>query len=267
MSTLDRPTREQVDLALADADLGSTIVGATLAAEVRALRTELADVRRAADEHPDVPHGELLAELRRLVENDEHCIETHGVALVARTPQPAEQAVIAAARAWRDKRRGLRYPPPSTGYDATSSIPEAAALYAAVDALDAAPLPAVPDGDGDRNLALAAELRHIAIVHSVGGATGDDAEEEQFFAGITRVVTALRRRADQLDAAGNADAPDGEDVPARLDAAADACHEHGWSGMASEFSSIAHRLRSGLFASPEIRAAVAAALARPTGDA
>lgn len=83
MTAPDRPTREAVERALTLQD------GSVLAAEVRALRAELVGVIHAAGEHPDVPYGELLAELRRLVENDQHCIEKHGAALVARTPQPA----------------------------------------------------------------------------------------------------------------------------------------------------------------------------------
>lgn len=37
-------------------------------------------IRAIAGVHPDAPSGELLGEIRRLVENDEHCIERHATA-------------------------------------------------------------------------------------------------------------------------------------------------------------------------------------------
>lgn len=37
----------------------------------------LAEIRTVVDVHPDAPRGELLAELRRLVDNDDHCTVTH----------------------------------------------------------------------------------------------------------------------------------------------------------------------------------------------
>lgn len=96
-----RPTRAAVERALKLQD------GSVLAAEVRALRAEL--------EHPN-----------------EFSVRA---ALVARTPQPAEQAVIAAAREVEAARS-----------DAALNA-AAHRTRVALGALDAAPLPAVPDGE------------------------------------------------------------------------------------------------------------------------
>lgn len=46
---------------------------------------------------------------------------------------------------------------------------------------------------------VAAELRRLALVHSVGGAAPDDDLEEAYFDGIRLIVAALRARADELD--------------------------------------------------------------------
>jgi hypothetical protein len=56
-----------------------------------------------------------------------------------------------------------------------------------------------------------------------------------------------------------------EDVPARLEAAADACEALGWTGTANTFRDLASQLREWDEETPDVRAAVAAALARPTG--
>ena len=60
--------------------------------------------------------------------------------------------------------------------------------------------------------------------------------------------------------------PDGEDVPARLDAAADALFSVCDDGaLIFSFRDLAERLRDSDGGTPEVRAAVAAALVQPTG--
>ncbi len=59
--------------------------------------------------------------------------------------------------------------------------------------------------------------------------------------------------------------PDDENVPARLDAAADALEQHHHHGLAYELREVATQLCDGEGGTPALRAAVAAALARPTG--
>lgn len=52
---------------------GSLGIVADVLAEYDRRGNALAEVRAAVEEHPDIPHGELLGELRRLVENDDYC--------------------------------------------------------------------------------------------------------------------------------------------------------------------------------------------------
>ncbi len=120
-----------------------------------------------------------------------------------------------------------------------------------------APLPAVPDGE---DAAIADRARHLDRYFGLW--VLDDkpwdemSHEEAYKRGQVFATRYIARR----DAAPVAE--DGEDVPARLDAAADAIDEHNpYSCAGGNLRSIAVSLR---LSSPELRAAVAAALARPT---
>ena len=111
-------------------------------------------------------------------------------------------------------------------------------------ALDAAPLPAVPDGEDDE---VRCECGHIDTDHP-----GDP--EIGWGACITCPCRAFQQAEEAAPAA------DGEDVPARLDAAADALEAGQYYGLANDLRDAAMVLRER--GTAEVRAAVAAALAR-----
>ena len=229
--TAPRPTRERVDAALADLYLGSgsprgDLDRRTLGAEVRALRAELA----------------------------------------ARTPQPAERDrrddlardVAGAWRAWRAHHAGTSVLRVLGGelYGALDRLANEV-LRDARDA-PAAPQPAVPDGE-DRREALGRRVREVWVQWAreqpdpkpswlVGWDELDDGQREVDM----RIGEALAAQAPQP-----AD-EDGEDVPARLEAAADALDAAEWGPPAVDLRAVAATMR---VATVDVRAAVAAALA------
>lgn len=148
MSAPDRPTREQVEAALASADIA---IGPS-------------------------------------------CIETHGVALVARTPQSTEPSalVLAAEKACAAK----------------WAFTAGRALRAAIDEATghAAPLPAVPDGEDAACSCCGGDPLTVCAA----------CEQHACWAG--RFMCEFSRTAGTKQAAP---ARGGEDVPARLDAAAE----------------------------------------------
>lgn len=215
----DRPTREQVEDAMQRAAIANLPWTLALAAEVRALRAELDGLRigldvetRRADDWQRVADG--LAE------------DAARAAGVARTPQPA------VAPGWCCTVGAQAYPGPCPGHGEQEPV--------------GAPLPAVPDGEGARDLA---EIRRLTETHP-------DAPRGELLAEVRRLVenddhcTATHRTLD------------GEDVPARLDAAADALAA---ADLARGAAALRDAASVASIAGPDVRAAVAAALARPTG--
>lgn len=150
MSTPGRPTREQVDADLREVDALATYApdcAHRLAAEVRALRAELAkvnvEVGRAWLALPHGPHPAL---------HDDSLAGHIRAALVARTPQPAELASVLVSRelldalvddgdCWFDHHGGCQ----EHGY--LELEPGEKCPHAEAKELLAAPLPAVPDGE------------------------------------------------------------------------------------------------------------------------
>ncbi len=332
MTSPDRPTREQVEAALlsAEKDAHRRGLGSVLAAEVRALRAELDRVHSALRHESDAhvaERGRLRAELelfamhpatntvKRLLEAEDE-VSRLRAAGVARTPQPAEQAVITAAREVEAARSGA-------ALDAAAHRTRVA-LYA----LDNAPLPAVPDGpvprygdqDGPdieddewfRDVAIAMDQavpdgedatpaytdspEHHEMVVRVGSghvtakgaiarlvAHGHDLTDRaaldytaaelrhrsRQYGRSSDTIGSLRHRVVALEAdrrgwivhqlaQAKVSAPDGEDVPARLDAAAEAIDEHNpYSCAGGNLRGVAESLR---LSSPGLRAAVASAL-------
>ncbi len=285
MSAPDRPTREQIDAALARADLvhdGGTnevrLIVHRLAAEVRALRAELDRVHLALH-HETNAH---VAERDRL-----------RAALVARTPQPAETepnrthlemtGTAAALTVWQTRVPGgtphvahrIDVDPRCLTLSwANGARPRATVEHATECRCDdftgrltktlTAPLPAVPDGEDDR--AGAVTLRPSALMEAFQTVETLLGYRIPFgFVSDLLIRCATHEHADAIRAAF---APlhaalDGEDVPARLDAAADAMKDDGMSGYwVATVRDLARRLRD--CESAETRAAVAAALALPT---
>ena len=246
MSAPDRPTREDVDAVLWTVDQECTGGGtraAVLAAEVRALRAEL-----------DEQNNELtVRRLRDLV--------------VARTPHPADPADTAKVgdhlgKAWVDAQQtldegGCRTVAPGGVWMCTrSGHPNGSQHVSTVGgrvvvAWGPAPLPAVPDGENDE---VRCECGHIDTAHRAGPDTG--------WGTCISCDCAAFQQADE-----NASA-DGEDVPARLDAAADVLAPFDSSKDSSARQAERHLRRAADWlnaTSPAARVAVAAALARPTG--
>lgn len=117
---------------------------------------------------------------------------------------------------------------------------------------------AVPDG-GRSELILARVLqrqRNVARAMAENGTSEEALRGWQAFAGWLRAGMP-----DEPDVRGPV--PDGEDVPARLDAAAAVLEDDLLISSPEELRRVAQVLRQ--LVTPEVRAAVAAALTRPTG--
>ncbi len=276
MTAPDRPTREQIDAALARADYAVSIVTsetggggsiAVLAAEVRALRAELGARPRQCS-CPDAE--ETYAQLER--EHERVCAELDAsrAALAARTQQPAERPdVIRSVGALRrsggnvDRWDGRRWVPTVIVAGSTREGPYSE---------EPAPWPAVPDGearqaDADLDgrplqpvtealLVQAGEqlLRAVAPHdHPARQAVADVADWLRGKLGDPGTGWPVR--------AALAPVSDGEDVPARLEAAAEVLDQHDCDATAQRVRDVAAALRA---FPAEVRAAVAAALALPT---
>lgn len=309
MSAPDRPTREAVDAVLWSADqecTEGTRVG-ILAVEVRALRAELAGLRKALDIRDRLIERAWDAIPDGLPVEDDSLATSICAALAARTPQPAERdqgvrdrmeelqrenaRLIAELLAARDSApqpaETVRVGDPCP-WDGPDGVHEAGTgrdreecRYCDGTIAPSAPLPAVPDGpdpEGDE------------WFHDVAAAMNQEVSDASELT-VSQVQAALRRAGMRLEVevsavpdgedeprhavkcpscsattrARMADASDGEDVPARLDAAADALAaiSPAWAITADWFRMAAEELRED--APSEVRAAVAAALALPTG--
>jgi uncharacterized protein (DUF433 family) len=142
-------------------------------------------------------------------------------------------------------------------------------------AREAVPQPAVPDGDDADELLLVRmpgrKSGRVTIGHSrlpvetiwelIAAGDDDDRLVAAFPAVDAAALRVLRRLRDDL----TEPEPDGDFVPARLDAAADALATHALADTGA-YSGLRYAARQLRNASPEVRATVAAALARPTGD-
>ncbi len=138
-----------------------------------------------------------------------------------------------------------------------------------VAAVLSAPLPAVPDGEDETAFALptttALTDRKIAVVE-LRGLTACRCEAAWRDRGLHEPMHGcVHEYREDVDVLANA-APgfDGEDLPARLDAAAEALEALHSHGLGYELRQVADQLRDGDGGTPELRAAVAAALALPT---
>lgn len=273
MSAPDRPTREQVDRAVV---VGSNRIGPysvtadaaeVLAAEVRALRAEL-------DALSDEDRAEQIAAL----------IVDKVRAQVARTPQPA---ALAGARVLHEPYPSMVPPQCRTCVDVDeepSLWPCATAAALGADPSSpyvapwGAPLPAVPEGEdaASQPAEFAALSLHWSPTAGLlwwnrgTNVTVDVDQDEVVEHGLALPADALElgvlpwqeHRDGPIEHAPHFTQLAGEDVPARLDAAAAAIAEHNpYSCADGDLRGIAESLR---LSSPEMRAAVAAALARQT---
>lgn len=215
----DRATREQVDAALELVDLGKYVerdsgavirldTAEVLAVAVRALLAEIEPYRRLAPQTCAAGlHGDWL------VDSEHHypCpwCQVHRLraALVARTPQPAEQAAPRDAEFWRLVQAGYSY------------------QEAQRRSMLTAPLPAVPDGEDEPRLHKVGEVLSdcscCAVSADVCAGVSGCCEQCAEIGRLNMHATTTprpelftdppKRRAPRLD---------GEDVPTRLDAAA-----------------------------------------------
>jgi hypothetical protein len=231
---------------------------AAMRAEVRALRAELDAAVREHDRH--------AAELERVHdclrhESDAHIAERSRLraALAARTPQPAAGASLTCCD------------------DGTSAYPDAcptcghwvAAAERAETQASIAPLPAVPDGEDAAAFVLptttALTNRKIAVVE-LRGLTACRCEPAWRDRGLHEPMKgcASEYREDVDVLAHAAPGFGGEDVPARLDAELLRMCDDAEAEVENALLSTGTR-EVPMLETADVRAAVAAALARPTG--
>lgn len=261
MNAPDRPTREQVEAAR----IRIVADGIRKAIAYRMGVSRLSPLEDAAD----LPWLEGAARnvLTALASADTDA------ALVARTPQPTEPDwVDDGVEHWETA--GFWVERDATGRDGPTwrlngDVVSRWVVERFRDALNAAlalpghPLPAVPAGDDAASVTLRQStlMEAFQTVETLLGYRIPCG-----FVGDLLTRCATHEHADAIRAAFAPlhAAPSGEDVPARLDAAAEALEALHSHGLGYELRQVADQLRDGDGGTPELRAAVAAALALPT---
>lgn len=264
MTAPDRPTREEVAAALAAVESCQSCadphVAHRLTVEVHALRDKV-EVQEIAFQGQAATERWLRAQL------------------AARTPQPADPADTAEAgdhlgKAWVDAQQtlhagGCRAVAPGGVWMCTrSGHPNGSQHVSTVGGRvvvvwGAAPQPAEPSCAHDPKWNHTRDGRCAVPGCAPLPAVPDG--EERAPDQVADLRAALVRREKELKAALQRlhQSQNGEDVPARLDAAAEALASLEWSGASEELRHISFLLKHDDAA--EVRAALAAALARPTG--